>query len=50
VETPEQLKLLRSLSCDDAQGYLYSRPLIPADASELLRRGGKVEAALAGEG
>lgn len=50
VETPEQLNLLRSLSCDDAQGYLYSRPLIPADASELLRRGGKVEAALAGEG
>lgn len=50
VETPEQLNLLRSLSCDDAQGYLYSRPLIPADASELLRRGGRVEAALAGEG
>jgi diguanylate cyclase (GGDEF)-like protein len=50
VETPEQLSLLRSLSCDDAQGYLYSRPLGPSDASELLRRGGKVEALLAGEG
>ena len=49
VETAEQLSLLRSLSCDDAQGYLYSRPLIPADASKLLRRGGTVETMLAGE-
>jgi diguanylate cyclase (GGDEF)-like protein len=49
VETAEQLDLLRSLSCDDAQGYLYSRPLVAAAASELLRRGGKVDAMFAGE-
>lgn len=39
VETAEQLDLLRSLSCDDAQGYLYSRPLVPDDALTLLRTG-----------
>lgn len=44
VETAEQLDMLRSLSCDDAQGYLYSRPLLPADASALLRSGGKMNA------
>lgn len=48
VETAEQLNLLRSLSCDDAQGYLYSRPLVSSDASELLRRGGKMDGLLAG--
>ena len=31
VETPEQLALLRSLGCDEYQGYLYSRP-VPGDA------------------
>jgi len=49
IETAEQLSLLRSLACDDAQGYLYSRPLVPADASALLRRGGTVDALLARE-
>lgn len=31
VETQEQLLLLRELRCDIAQGYLFSRPLPPAD-------------------
>jgi len=29
VESPEALALLRSYSCDEAQGYLFSRPLSP---------------------
>ncbi|MEW6681296.1 MAG: EAL domain-containing protein [Nitrospirota bacterium] len=39
VETTDQAAFLRSLGCNSAQGYLYSRPL-PADAVEpLLRQG-----------
>jgi len=30
VETKEQLALMRELECDEAQGYLFSRP-VPAD-------------------
>ena len=30
VETPEQLALLKSLGCDEYQGYYYSKPLPPA--------------------
>lgn len=33
VETAEQARLLRLLSCDEAQGFLYSRP-IPAETLE----------------
>lgn len=29
VETPEQLALLKSLGCDEYQGYYYSKPLPP---------------------
>jgi diguanylate cyclase (GGDEF)-like protein len=31
VEEPEAWNLLRQLGCDFAQGYLISRPLVPAD-------------------
>jgi len=34
VETPEQLAVLRSLGCDQVQGYLFAKPM-PAD--ELLK-------------
>jgi len=36
VETAEQLKFLQQLKCDGAQGYLISRPLPVAQATEFL--------------
>ena len=36
VETTAQLVELRSLGCDGAQGFLFSRPLPPAGIEELL--------------
>src|SRR5579871_206550 len=38
VETPDQLEFLRSLGCDQYQGYLFSKPLEPANFIKLLRR------------
>ena len=42
IETSEQLALLRSEACDEAQGYLLGRP-IPVD--QLARNGGPLTAA-----
>lgn len=36
VETEEQLKLLRSLLCNEMQGYLFSEPLPAEDIEKLL--------------
>ncbi|MEO8384854.1 MAG: EAL domain-containing protein, partial [Betaproteobacteria bacterium] len=33
VETDEQARLLRSLACDEMQGYLFSKP-VPRDVFE----------------
>ncbi len=35
VETPEQLEILRSLGCQKAQGFLFSRPCPPEQLVEL---------------
>ncbi len=40
VETDEQLELVTQAGCDRAQGYLFSRPLRPADFSALVQAGG----------
>ncbi len=39
VETREQLEFLRTLKCDGMQGYLFSKPLPPAEFAALLDRG-----------
>lgn len=44
VETPEQLAFLRRQSCDEAQGFHFSKPL-PADSFALLLGGSAGEAA-----
>ncbi|AZN39266.1 bifunctional diguanylate cyclase/phosphodiesterase [Paenibacillus albus] len=36
VEKVEQVQLLQELSCDDAQGYYFSRPLLPDDCAKRL--------------
>ena len=36
VETPDQLEFLRSIHCDQAQGYLFSKPLPADEISKLL--------------
>ena len=37
VETPEQLAFLRASGCDEIQGYLYSRPLLPEAFEQFVR-------------
>ena len=39
VETVAQLEFLRSIQCDEMQGYLFSRPLSAQDATKLLTEG-----------
>jgi EAL domain-containing protein (putative c-di-GMP-specific phosphodiesterase class I) len=37
VETPDQLDRLRELGCDQAQGYLFARPLPPNDVETAIQ-------------
>ena len=37
VETPEQLRLLQNLGCDQFQGFLLGRPMPADDFGTLLR-------------
>jgi diguanylate cyclase (GGDEF)-like protein len=38
VENEAQLEMVRHIACDDAQGYLYGRPLPVNEAGELIAR------------
>ncbi|MGD0403834.1 MAG: EAL domain-containing protein, partial [Candidatus Acidiferrales bacterium] len=39
VETHEELAFLQAHQCDEAQGYFFSRPLIPEQLAKLLKTG-----------
>jgi EAL domain-containing protein (putative c-di-GMP-specific phosphodiesterase class I) len=39
VETVEQFKFLREHGGEEAQGYLFSRPVPPDDLHDLIRSG-----------
>jgi diguanylate cyclase (GGDEF)-like protein len=39
IETPEQVEYLRSIGCEYAQGYYYSRPLPPQTIVDYVHRG-----------
>ncbi len=38
VETRDQFNLLRSLGCDEVQGFLFYRPLTPGNATNVLQK------------
>jgi diguanylate cyclase (GGDEF)-like protein/PAS domain S-box-containing protein len=39
VETREELEFLQAHQCDEAQGYLFSRPVLPQQFARLLKTG-----------
>jgi predicted signal transduction protein with EAL and GGDEF domain len=39
VETEDQLAFLRKMQCDEAQGYLLSKPLASTEVRQLLQAG-----------
>lgn len=39
IETPAQLQFLEHQGCDEAQGFLFSSPLEPAQCAEFLQQG-----------
>ncbi len=47
VETADQLQGLRQLACESGQGFYFSRPLEPGDATTLLQFGASEVAAAA---
>jgi EAL domain-containing protein (putative c-di-GMP-specific phosphodiesterase class I) len=42
VETLEQLTFLQDHQCDEAQGYYFSRPVLPQQFARLLETGIRV--------
>lgn len=45
IETEEQHQFLKSLDCDQAQGYLFSKPAAPAEITRMLRESTTTKAA-----
>ena len=45
VETEQQLEFLRAHGCDEMQGYLFSRPVPPAELAALVRTRSGIAAA-----
>ena len=43
VETTESLELLTGMGCEEAQGYLFARPMEAADFEQMLRLGGPLK-------
>ncbi len=41
VETPEQIVELKKLGCFVGQGFIFSRPVTPEEAEELIRNAPK---------
>jgi EAL domain-containing protein (putative c-di-GMP-specific phosphodiesterase class I) len=39
VETQEELAFLQARQCDQAQGYYFSRPVVPEQFAKLLENG-----------
>jgi EAL domain-containing protein (putative c-di-GMP-specific phosphodiesterase class I) len=39
VETQEELAFLQAHKCDEAQGYYFSRPVVPEEFAKLLKNG-----------
>jgi EAL domain-containing protein (putative c-di-GMP-specific phosphodiesterase class I) len=39
VETQEELAFLQARHCDEAQGYYFSRPVLPQQFAKLLKSG-----------
>jgi EAL domain-containing protein (putative c-di-GMP-specific phosphodiesterase class I) len=38
VETEEQMNFLKEHSCDEMQGFYFSKPIIPEQFADLLRK------------
>ncbi|GAA0786793.1 EAL domain-containing protein [Hathewaya limosa] len=43
VEEPKQYSMLKNKKCDFVQGYLFSKPIMPNEAEELLKKGTKLK-------
>jgi diguanylate cyclase (GGDEF)-like protein/PAS domain S-box-containing protein len=39
VETEEQIRFLQAQTCDDAQGYYFSKPVVASHFAKLLKKG-----------